>query len=217
MALVDRQLWFLSFRDYVRPDGEGIQARALEAIDGFLGLANNRFVFVETCIQEHRKPGFLFEGANQLVVERILFTADTLQTPGIVDVIDGGQLGAFLGTNLIDMQHERRWVIVLEVFALAFLENRGRKWTKPFALLDARIQNILHSWQAGMSEYGAVAERTRTPFHAALKPAYNIARCDILGHEVKQRFALQFAITQVGLLQIGLDARIGKLRPEIRV
>src|SRR5580692_11605057 len=68
-----------------------------------------------------------------------------------------------------------------------------------------------------MSEYGAVAECTRAPFHAALKPAHNVAGGDLPGHDVKQRFMFQFAIAQVGLLEIGLDARVGKLWAEIRV
>src|SRR5208282_607826 len=108
-------------------------------------------------------------------------------------------------------------MIVLEVFALALLKYRRRKRAKPLALLDARIQDIFHSGQTGMSQYGAVAERARPPFHASLKPAYNVARRDLLGNRVEQRFALQFNVAQTEFFQIGFDASVRKLRTEIGV
>ncbi len=68
-----------------------------------------------------------------------------------------------------------------------------------------------------MSEYGAVAESARTPFHAALKPSDNVAGCDLLGDGVEQCLAFELAVRQVRLLEIGFDARVGKLRAEVRV
>ena len=66
-------------------------------------------------------------------------------------------------------------MIVLKIFVLRLGQNRRRKRTKPLAMLDARVQNILHARQAGMRHDGTIAERARTPFHAALKPSDDIA------------------------------------------
>src|SRR5277367_6322898 len=156
-AVPGSQLLVLSFHAYVRPDGEDVHAGAFKAGDGFLGFAYNRFIFVEAGVHEYGNSSLALEGANQLVVERILLPADSLQTSSIVYVIDGGELGAFFWTNLVHVQHERRRVVVLEILALAFLENRGGEGTKPLALLDARVQDVFHSLQARMSQDGAVA------------------------------------------------------------
>ncbi len=66
---------------------------------------------------------------------------------------------------------------MLEIFVLMIRENRRGKGTKPFAMLDARVENVLHVRQTGMGEDGAVAtEGARTPLHAALEPADDISR-----------------------------------------
>src|ERR1700683_756598 len=135
-----------SFHTQERPDGQNVHACAFKAIDRFFRPAHNRFVFIEAGIQDYGRVCFALEGANQIIVERILLAADALQSTGVVSMIDRAQLGTLFGPNLVHVQHEWRWVIVLEVFALAFLKNRRSKWTKPLALLDACIQDVFHSW-----------------------------------------------------------------------
>src|SRR5262249_35016848 len=112
---------------------------------------------------------------------------------------------------------ERRGMAVFEIFALAFFKNGRRKWTKPFALLDACVQDVFHAGQAWMRQYGAVAQSARPPLHASLKPAYDVAGCDLLSNRVKQGLACQFAVRKVRLPQIAFNALVGKSRAEVGV
>jgi hypothetical protein len=84
-------------------------------------------------------------------------------------------------------------MIVLEVFVLVIGHDGRRKGTKPLAVLDARVENILHVGQAGMGDDRAIAERARAPLHAPLKPADHIAGRDLLGTFFEQCSAFQLA------------------------
>ena len=78
---------------------------------------------------------------------------------------------------------------MLEVFMLMVGHDGRRKRTKPFAVLDAGVQDFLHVGQAGVSHDGAIAESARSPLHAALKPSDNISGRDLVGNfaRVEQR------------------------------
>ena len=65
-------------------------------------------------------------------------------------------------------------MIVLEIFVLRFGENRRREGAKPFAMLDAGVEHIFHVGQAGMRHDRTIAERARSPFHAALEPSDHV-------------------------------------------
>jgi len=120
-------------------------------------MADNWFIFVEAGIQEHGNSGFALEGANQFVVERILLGADALQTAGVIDVIHGAESLALLRPDFLDVQHEGRGMIMLEILVLLVRENRRREGTKPLPMLDARVENVFHVGQAGMSNNRAIA------------------------------------------------------------
>jgi hypothetical protein len=74
---------------------------------------------------------------------------------------------------------------VLEILVLMVGHNGRRKGTEPFAVLDAGDVHILHVRQAGMRDDRAIAECARTPFHAPLKPADDIAGCDLVRNFVE--------------------------------
>src|SRR5919109_5012883 len=70
-------------------EGQYVQARSLEAVDGFDGGANDRLILVETGVQHKRNSGLTLEGLNQVVIQRILLPGNSLQAPGAVHMIDG--------------------------------------------------------------------------------------------------------------------------------
>ena len=76
-------------------------------------------------------------------------------------------------------------MIVLEIFMLMIGHDRRRERPEPLAMLDAGVENVLHVGQAGMRNDRAIAQRTRAPFHPALKPADHIAGGDLVGHLVE--------------------------------
>ena len=69
---------------------------------------------------------------------------------GLVNVIDRAQRLPLLGTNLIHVQHERRGMIMLEVFALILGHDRRRKWAEPLAMFDASVEHVFHVRQPRM-------------------------------------------------------------------
>src|SRR6266849_4824386 len=109
-------------------------------------------------------------------------------------MVYGAQKFAFFGPDFVDVQHERRRVVMLEIFMLEIGEDRRSKGPEPLAVLDTRVQSIFHIRQAGKSEDGAVAARARAPLHATLKPADDIAGSDLLGDRLEQRCAFELAI-----------------------
>ena len=48
-------------------------------------------------------------------------------------------------------------------------------------MLDAAIQNVLHLSTARIGENAAIAERARSPFRRALKPAHDFSRGNMAG------------------------------------
>src|SRR5207244_2707446 len=68
-----------------------------------------------------------------------------------------------------------------------------------------------------MSHNGAIAESPRTPLHAPLKPADDIACGDLICHSFQQRSTLKLAIVQESALQRRFDARLGEFRAEIGI
>ena len=94
---------------------------------------------------------------------------------------------------------------MLEVFVLVFRENRWRKRAEPFPMLNPSVQNILHIGQAGMCDDRTIAQGSRPPLHAALKPAHHVARRDLFGHRGQEWLAVKPAIFQAGLFQIRFD------------
>src|SRR5947209_209487 len=97
-------------------------------------------------------------------------------------MIDCAKLSSFLRTNLVNMKHEGRWATIFKIFVLSFYKDRRRKGTKPFAMFDAGVQDILHVGQARVSYNGPVPQCARAPLHPSLKPAHYISRGDQLCH-----------------------------------
>src|SRR4029077_1133035 len=116
ISAVSYQLSVLCFEDQVWADCQPVHASTFEAVYRLFRSTNDWFILIETRIQNHGNPGPAFKGPNQVVVERILLPVHGLKPPGIVDMIDRAKLGALFWTNPVNMQHERRGMVVLEIF-----------------------------------------------------------------------------------------------------
>ena len=79
-----------------------------------------------------------------------------------------------------------------KIFAGGLFEDRRREGAKDFAVLDAAIQNVLHLRAARIGQNAAIAERARAPFGAALKPADDFSRGDVLRRGPEQCGFVEF-------------------------
>src|SRR5437660_3410501 len=129
----------LRFDDQKQPDRQYVHTSALETVDRFLRCTNDWFILIEAGIENDRNTRLPMEGSNQIVVHRIFFASHGLQAASVVDVIHRAQLFAFFRTDFVDMQHERRWMIVLEIFVLVVSKDRRRERTEPLPVFDASV------------------------------------------------------------------------------
>src|SRR5947207_4395063 len=75
-----------------------------------------------------------------------------------------------LFANLEHLHHEWDGIVLLEPLSNSFLQHRRREGAKGFSPLDFVVDHGLHVGAAGITENRAIAEGTRAPFHAPLKP-----------------------------------------------
>ena len=68
-----------------------------------------------------------------------------------------------------------------------------------------------------MRHDGAVPQRTRSPFHASLKPTYDVASDHFIGDCIEQRQTLKPLILHSGAFQSGFNLCLRELRPEVGV
>src|ERR1700722_150799 len=132
------------FCDQEWTDRQEIHSRAAKAVDGFVWRADDGLVFVEAGVQKNGNPGDSVKGGDEIVIQRVFVASYSLQAARIIDMIYRAKQAAFFRADLVDVEHERRWVIVLEIFVLIFGQNRRRKGAEPLAMLDAGVENIFH-------------------------------------------------------------------------
>src|SRR5262252_11198496 len=80
-----------------------------------------------------------------------------------------------LFANLEHLHHEWDGIILLEPLSNSLLHHRRRERAKRFPPLDLGVERGLHVGAAGVTEDRAVTERTRSPFHASLKPTDDLS------------------------------------------
>src|SRR5262249_59389445 len=98
-----------------------------------------------------------------------------------------------LFANLKHLHHEWDGIVLLEPLSNSFLHHRWRERAKRFPPLDLGIERGLHVRAAGVTEDRAVAERTRSPLHASLKPTDHLP----LGDRLDGAFAVCGVITNI--------------------
>src|SRR6266540_2713729 len=91
-----------------------------------------------------------------------------------------------LFTNLKHLHHEWHGIVLLEPLTNSFLHHRRRERAKRFPPLDLVVKYGLHVGAARVTEDRTVAERTRSPLHASLKPTHHLPLGDRLGGAAAQ-------------------------------
>src|SRR6185437_14343669 len=110
----------LSFEDEIRADRQPIHARAFETVNRLFRFANDWLILVEAGIQNDRNSRPTLKRSDQIVIQRVFLAAYSLQPARVIHMIDRTKLRPLLGANLVNMQHEGRRMVVLEIFMLSF-------------------------------------------------------------------------------------------------
>ena len=172
------------------------------------GRHHDRLVLVERRVEQDRHAGLPLELLDQPVVARVHVPFDGLQPPRVVDVVHGGHLVALVRPRPVDENHERRAVVLLVPLAGSLGEDRRRERAKRLAVLDARVEDVLHVVASRVGDDRAVAERARAELHPSLEPAHDLARGDVLGDRAEQRVVVE---------QLRLEARAADRAAVVRV
>ena len=105
--------------------------------------------------------------------------------------LTAGISSRFSGARLVDEHHERRRVVLLEPLAGRLGEDRRRERAERLAVLDPRVEDVLHVVPARVGDDRAVAERARAELHPPLEPADDVAVGDPLGDVREERVVVQ--------------------------
>src|SRR4029077_20580580 len=81
--------------------------------------------------------------------------------------------------------HPRRRLNLFEIVIRKIEQHAWREWLICSARLERRRQSVMHVGSPRIGKNGAIAERTITKFHAALKPAHDGSVGDFFGCEFR--------------------------------
>src|SRR5579862_6382106 len=160
-------------------EDEDVHLRLRERVDRFRRSHDDRFVLVERRVEEDRDTGQPLELLDEPVIARLDVPLDRLHATGVIDTVYRRELRTLAGPRLIDEDHERRLVLLLEPFAGRLSEDRRRERPESLAMLDPRVEHVLHACRTRVGDDRAVTERARPELHAALEPADDLARSDV--------------------------------------
>ena len=109
------------------------------------GRHHDRLVLVERRVEQDRHAGQPLELRDQPVVARARTSRSTVCTRPVSSTwVTAGICSRFSGARLVDEHHERRRVVLLEPLADALGEDRRRERPERLAVLDARVEDVLH-------------------------------------------------------------------------
>ena len=74
--------------------------------------------------------GTLLKGFQEIVVARVLVSADRLYARGAIDVGDGGDLCALIGEGICNKEHVRALTVQLKPLGNLFFEYRRGEWAE---------------------------------------------------------------------------------------
>src|SRR6266540_2780744 len=208
---------FLGTAHDVVADHEHVHLRLQKGLDRLLRRHHDRLVLVEGRVEHDRHARQAVELGDQAVVARRDTLLDRLQPAGVVDVVDGGNLAALLCARLVDEDHERRAVVLLVPLARLIGEYRRRERTKPLAVLDPRVEDVLHVGPARVGDDRAVAERARSELHPPLEPADDVAGRDSLGDGAEERVVVEPLRLEASVAQRPLALLVAVLGAGVRV
>src|SRR5438093_962743 len=85
-------------------------------------------------------------------------------------MVHRGDRLAPLGADLVDEDHERGGIFLLEPVTGRLSQDRWSKRTERLAMLDSSIEDVLHVRPSRVDDDRAVAERPRPELHPPLEP-----------------------------------------------
>src|SRR5580765_7971827 len=98
---------------------------------------------------------------------RIGFFINCLHASGSVDM--GNRRKLKWRDNRASLQHERRWMVKVKVFARAVSEHRRSEGPERLALLDCRVDPIAHGCVARVCQDRTRSQSAWAEFHAAMQ------------------------------------------------
>src|SRR5512136_2796033 len=104
-------------------DGEDVHLGPQKTVQRLLRAAYDRLVLVEGSIEHDGDVGDCAKLLDQAVIFSIGISGHRLQSPGAVDVGDGGNLGPPRLADLKYLHHEGNVVVGLEPVEYALTEN----------------------------------------------------------------------------------------------
>src|SRR5436309_11364612 len=146
-----------------------------EAFESLRRSIDDRFVFVEAGIQEHRNAGEFFEFLDQPVIKWILRSVYGLQASRAIDVRDRRQKVSFIVSDRKDLLHERVTRGIDKILVDSFFQDRRSEGTEFFAKFDFRVDELAHVRAAGIRQDAAISKGPGAPFHSSLKPSDDVA------------------------------------------
>src|SRR5207249_6330965 len=108
-------------------DGQHVHFCSQETVDALFGCADDRLVFIERGVEQHRNTGKLFELLDQFPVKGILVAADGLKPARPVHVCRRRNYRSLLRLDLVSHEHERRRMRLLEIISNSLKLNRRSK------------------------------------------------------------------------------------------
>ena len=148
-------------------DVQHIHPRLQKAINRMPRRAHDRLVLVERCVQHHRHSRELAEIRNQLIIPRVHFTRDCLQSTRSIDVSHRRNLRAPLRLYLINHQHSWSRMRLLEIVPHVLFKNRRSERPKRLALLYALVESVFHIRPPRIDDNRTIAQRARAKLHAS--------------------------------------------------
>ena len=187
-----------------------------------IGRIHNRLSFdVEAGIQHHLPACGFTHGHQQRMKIRIVLHAHGLQSSRSVHVCNRGKLRPRLRQNLDHADHVRMLLSGNQIKPLVrfFHRARGSKRTEGLALLHHSVDSVAHLRVSRIGQNAAIAQRSRTVFHASAEPCdYPSIRnqlCCGRARGCERIEALPFDLA-VETFQRGLNIARGVARPKER-
>src|SRR5436309_1161626 len=171
-----------------------------EAFESLRRSIDDRFVFVEAGIQEHRNAGEFFEFLDQPVIKWILRSVYCLYAARAIDVRDRRQKVAFIIADRVDLLHEGVASGIDEIIVDSFFQNRRSEGAEFFAKFNFRIDELAHVRAARIRQDAAISNGPGAPFHSSLKPSDDVA----IGQEARRSPAGLVAVLETMDLELAL-------------
>src|SRR6184192_3678615 len=104
---------------------------------------------------------------------------------------------------------------LFEIISDIFFQDRRREWAERFALLDPRVEHVLHFGAARIAYDRSIAKRARPELHTPLKPADNHALSDVARRAPRHFCTRQSLVWQAAAIKFSANLCLAELRPGV--